>query len=1308
MLKSTLQVYLNRLIDLSGKNRSLYLPRLVPSQMIDMKEMDQLQQKEAFYYVEAIISGKKSIPLIPFADSRDKHVNQLSQRLRRLQNLVTLAETETGEQSLYVAWPFVEGKLLNDQVIRCPLLFFPVQLLLNEGEWLLKPQEQVQPFFNKAFILAYANAYNQAPLDLEDNPLDKFPKDILEFKNELYQFLKQHFALNFNQELYESKLLTFPDVNKQIDEEKQNTGTLKLRNYAVLGQFSQKVGFLTQDYEALLAANAFENLEELFAEHFASEDHQLVDVREEQLYTVFPIDASQEAVLKAVRMGRSCVVEGPPGTGKSQLIANLAADYIARGKKVLIVSQKRAALDVVYGRLQEKGFASFLGLVHDFRTDRRELFKKLLDQINSLDNYQKLNSSIDAIQLERQFLLLSRQIDNQVEYLDEFKKALYNTEECGLPIKALYLSTDDEVESLDLTQYYRRFHWNSVDTFLRNFKLYASYYQTYQHPGSFWLHRVDFGNFGIGAANRLQEVLSEVEGLKHDFVQRYAKYEGFDVSFLFSFYEQHEKLKQLKSHLHLPESLAVFSKIKHVDPAQIDLLWLEHKIDALKSLFSEEGIAWQVEDEEVEPCFQLAINFAARKKSIYNSLTWPFQKKAYQQLMELLKQNHLSEDASGNAVLIKRLENRLNLNHQYTLLSGKEWLDLPAKPFDFVAINHFGSIHLDAVKAIKLLESMGELGGFLLKLMAEESVPKALDRLIDFVEMLESHMGFWNLYLSKIQVQHLITQNIEGGIVSLREQVPFVYDELVDFDNLRRRSSPEDLAVMDKILELFPEKDFDSLKAIFLQSLRSHWIEHIETKYPVLKDATSLRLLDTQRELMDAVEEKWELSNAIAELRCRELTFKNLEYNRLNNLLTYRDLKHQVSKQKKIWSIRQVMEAYAEEVFRLIPCWLASPETVSAIFPMQQLFDLVIFDEASQCYVERGIPAMLRGQQVVIAGDSQQLQPYDLYQTRVDSEDEGLELETESLLDLATGFFPKYWLQGHYRSAQLPLIHFSNMHFYENKLGMLPELRLLNQAENPFELVQVAGVWENQTNLQEAEMVLEVLDRILTTEPDFRVGVITFNFYQMELISQLLQERKHMAYHKVAVKNIENVQGDEFDWVVFSIGYAKNKKGKLIANFGLLSKMGGQNRLNVAITRARRKITLITSLHPTDFKKEQLSNPGIKLLHDYLGFVEDMVSGKPIEVIPVQQGYESNFALKNFLVGKDQQYSVNTYPESPVLDLTVSTDSEVVEALLTDDERLYVSGGPKEPFVYHPILLRSKGWPYRFFFSRQFWKERSS
>ncbi len=304
----------------------------------------------------------------------------------------------------------------------------------------------------------------------------------------------------------------------------------------------------------------------------------------------------------------------------------------------------------------------------------------------------------------------------------------------------------------------------------------------------------------------------------------------------------------------------------------------------------------------------------------------------------------------------------------------------------------------------------------------------------------------------------------------------------------------------------------DQFLSLFVNSISLEWIEHIENKFPELRAVTSLKMQQWEEQLQGSIEQKQNLSRDITGIKLREATYQDIEKNRLGNRVTYRELNHQVTKKRKIWPIRKLLENYAEDVFSLIPCWMASPEAVSAIFPMQaDLFDLVIFDEASQCYAEYGLPAAFRGKQVVVTGDAKQLSPSDLYKVRYeekpdDEEEISVALEVVSLLDLAAQSLDQYQLSGHYRSLSLDLIGFSNQHFYKNSLRLLPDFNLINKQEPGISYIKTDGVWKNNTNLIEAGKVVELIRELGIG--DKTLGVVTFNFYQQQLIQEILEKEK--------------------------------------------------------------------------------------------------------------------------------------------------------------------------------------------------------
>jgi hypothetical protein len=609
-----------------------------------------------------------------------------------------------------------------------------------------------------------------------------------------------------------------------------------------------------------------------------------------------------------------------------------------------------------------------------------------------------------------------------------------------------------------------------------------------------------------------------------------------------------------------------------------------------------------------------------------------------------------------------------------------------------------------------LFAELGEINrSFSPEALTREAFIKTLWQVQDLVKTVPDRMQFWQEYLTPYMINQLLHD--PGHSESCLQSLDRDFDNLCDFDALTEGLSTPEREVMQLLSNEYAGLEPAQAEAVFINSLRLAWLEHLETKFPVLRMPSARKFEQLQTELQAAMLEKQKLVAAMVLQRARERVYEGIQYNRLNNPVTYRDLLHQVTKKKKIWTLRQVIGEFSEELFNLMPCWMVSPESASALFPMRELFDVVVLDEASQCFAERGLPALFRGKQVIIAGDSQQLRPHDAYRARWEEESEEPEDELDSLLALAERFLPSVYLNGHYRSHSYELIQFSNRHFYKGKLRMVPLRPAAGTTECALVYERVNGVWQDQTNPAEAEYIAGRVLELLQQTPQKSMGIVTFNAPQQQLVHDKLEEaaahQRLQLPETLFVKNIENVQGDERDIIIFSIGYAPaHDSGKMAMQFGSLNVQGGENRLNVAITRARERIIIVASIEPEQLRLTGIKNEGPKLLREYLHYVRTFSSEKHHSV--EKPGVTEN---ESELSKKVQDWSVSlpggnrfNTKRWPGGDLMVTTAGELpLGILLTDDEPFHQALTVKGPMVYLPDLLGQKGWPHLRISSRNWW-----
>jgi len=385
--------------------------------------------------------------------------------------------------------------------------------------------------------------------------------------------------------------------------------------------------------------------------------------------------------------------------------------------------------------------------------------------------------------------------------------------------------------------------------------------------------------------------------------------------------------------------------------------------------------------------------------------------------------------------------------------------------------------------------------------------------------------------------------------------------------------------------------------------------------------------------IIDKYQEKMDELNKLMKEK-KDVTKESFIMQLYKNALAFSNTKRimdirRVLESQRLPSIKSFFDIFHLELFSNIKIWLLTPEVVSTIVPLNQnMFDLVIFDEASQMYVEKGIPSIFRARKAVIAGDPKQLRPSSLGMGRIDENDEfyedeilkNISYDAKSLLDLARYKYKEALLNYHYRSYYQELIEFSNHAFYDGKLIISPNVN--QPKEPPISYIYVKdATFQNRKNIDEAKEIINLLKKVLRDKKDDEsIGIITFNSTQRDLIMNEIDELlfKRSVHQKrlekelfrqndsedqsLFVKNIENVQGDERDIIIFSMGYGKDVDGIVKRRFGWLNHEGGQNRLNVAITRAKRKIFFVSSLYPEELKVDDLTGQGPKLLKDFMRY----------------------------------------------------------------------------------------------------------
>lgn len=543
-------------------------------------------------------------------------------------------------------------------------------------------------------------------------------------------------------------------------------------------------------------------------------------------------------------------------------------------------------------------------------------------------------------------------------------------------------------------------------------------------------------------------------------------------------------------------------------------------------------------------------------------------------------------------------------------------------------------------------------------------------------------------------------------------------EEWIDFRIARKECCDQGLGdYVAKIEEL--QIPVDKIVPIFKRRFYRLWLDRILPDYPAV---ANFRRRVQEATISDFAQlDKLQFEIAKARIRSKLIN----ELPSMNHFTNGTDeisiLKRELNKQRRIMPLRKLFKAIPNLILTLKPCLMMSPLSVSLFLEADSFnFDTVIFDEASQVCTENAVGAISRGKQVIIAGDSKQLPPTNFFTAATsnadfdvdDDEDEVDDADAfESILDEAA-LLPEQTLLWHYRSRHEHLIAYSNAKIYKNNLITFPS-NIDKVADNGVEYIYVPeGFYDRggrKGNTIEAEKVAEIVFEHFNKFPDRSLGVIAFGEVQQQAIETAINQkrRENQTFEEFFnedrpeaffTKNLENVQGDERDTIIFSIGYAKDSSGKMHMNFGPLSKAGGERRLNVAITRAKYNVKLVGSIMPTDIETERISAEGPKLLRGYIDFAihgPSVLANEITDSNVVKHDSPFEAAVYNFLDRKGYKLGTQVGCSGYRIDIAVkhpSLSGRYVLGIECDGATYHSARTARERDRLRQTVLEDMGW----------------
>lgn len=1119
---------------------------------------------------------------------------------------------ESGTNTLFITVGIFAYKddLKSKTTYYAPILLYPVELIRKSTE----------------------NKYYFKVLDIE-------PTLNVSFLNYIKETYKVDFSLNFEDLPRKEENKNLIDINKlfiDLKKDLSNLGNVAIKKNAFLGRFSFNKFVIWNDIKSRKdelmknkIINSFVNGSKVYKNDKPSltalEIDKYIDLR--KLAIPLMADSSQvEAIVNATN-GESFVLIGPPGTGKSQTIANIIANALYNDKKVLFCSSKKAALDVVFDRLKNIKLDKFILELHSNKQDKKRVLEDLYKtlEFGEVKSIPGFNNLIESLNLTKEEL---QRIDDAIHKKPNFYpvslyEALINFEKNKENYNESLKINREVIENFNL---YKK---EEILNLLKEAYIHSKNQPFYKN-NAFKVYKNK--DYFLETKNKLNNLLSEfVKTLENfsiinDKISEILKLPLIneqdlnDLYSLFEFTSNNEVYLNLLSKTSFPSLIKDLKRMINIEDSY------NKDKEKLLCIF-DYSILDTITDEKVQELSNVLLktqngNFIKRT---FNS----FKIKKYFSKFSKTRINKQYFKSYFDLIsLIKRKESEVKKNRFliYSLIGQS--LDYPKYETSLLPNT------IDYKKILSKLDNTLKLFNIFEKISFGKA--KKEDLINTFVLLKTNDISYdvfdlykeeYNIISKKItdlettfkfDFSSLDKGNFIRSLLSSLSYVKDHIDDLYDVTALNIVFERLETLGFKEIVDFYKnnEFNFDKISLFFEASLYKEISEYLVTRLGLEKfSSEKCNLLRDEYQNLDLTYRHDVISEIVSKLSKKIPT----SYSENINSSEVAILKKAIKSLGRGISLRKLLSTIPSTIFKLKPCFLISPLSCAKYLdPKPYHFDIVIFDEASQLQTEETLGVISRGDSLIIAGDDKQLPPTSFFDKQVnDGEGEYYLNDLESVLDDAISIsLPIRKLRYHYRSKSESLIAFSNAKFYQNELYTFPSSdESFSKINYNFVENGIYDSGKSATNKIEAIRLVDDLIKQIKLEKGKRTyGIITFSIHQMDLVDKLLTERidsdKQLENivstlkEPIFIKNLENVQGDERDVIYISICYGRNKNGRFIQNFGPINNLGGERRLNVAITRSKEQMSIYTSIEYNDINVNKTNSVGVKYLRSFLEYAK--------------------------------------------------------------------------------------------------------